>query len=101
MPSHHTAEVTHRDGTVERYERRDDGNVNSNFHHVVTNGGRTGGMRVQATSSHSIYNHATPGWDSKDENSEMKTRKVKTRMKIYMVDLTRCIKNDELLKSKR
>jgi hypothetical protein len=69
MPSHHTVEATHRDGTVERYERRDDENGNSNFHHVVTNGGCIGDMRVQTTSSHSIYNHGTPGWDSKDEDS--------------------------------
>jgi hypothetical protein len=69
MPSHHTVEATHRDGTVERYERRDDPNGSSNFHHVVTNGGRTVGMRVQATSFHSIYNHGTPGWDSEGEDS--------------------------------
>jgi len=70
MPSHYIVEVTHRDGSVERYERRNDENGNSNFNHVVISGGRTGGMRVQTTSSHSIYNHGTPDWDPKDDDED-------------------------------
>jgi hypothetical protein len=69
LPSHHTVEVAHRDGTVERYERRDDGTGIVIFYHMVISGGGTGGMKVQTTSSHSVYNHVTPGWDSEDEDS--------------------------------